>query len=100
MEGVRPPNCTWQPLIGNLIENTPAPPHTFAMSASQVIEEIKHLPPDEQAEVIRFAFQLARNRQLTGAELADLAKQMVESKDPAVANQLRAEIVRGFYGSE
>lgn len=70
------------------------------MSANQVIEEIKHLTPDEQAEVIRFAFQLARKRQLTGEELGELARQMVEAKDPAAASQLREEIVRGFYGGE
>ena len=70
------------------------------MSASQVIEEIKHLPPAEQAEVIRFAFQLARKRQLTGEELGELTSQMVESKDPLVASQLREQIIRGFYGGE
>jgi len=70
------------------------------MSANQVIEEIKHLPPAEQVEVIRFAFQLARKRQLTGEELGALANQMIEAKDPATASQLREEIVRGFYGSE
>ena len=70
------------------------------MSATQVIEEIKHLSPAEQAEVIRFTFQLARKRQLTGEELGELANQMVEAKDPVVASQLREEIVRGFYGGE
>jgi len=70
------------------------------MSANQVIEEIKHLPPAEQAEVIRFAFQLARKRQLTGDELGELANRMVEAKDPAVASHLGDEIVRGFYGGE
>ena len=70
------------------------------MSATQVIEEIKHLPPDEQAEVIRFTFQLARNRQLNGEELGELANRMVETEDPAVASQLREEIVRGFYGGK
>jgi hypothetical protein len=70
------------------------------MSASQVIEEIKHLSPAEQAEVIRFAFQLVRKRQLTGAELGELSKRMVETEDPEEAGQLKDEIVRGFYGGE
>ena len=65
-----------------------------------MIEDIKHLSPAEQAEVIRFAFQLARKRQLTGEELGELANQMVGAKDPVVASQLREDIVRGFYGSE
>jgi hypothetical protein len=68
------------------------------MTATNVIEEIKHLPPGEQAEVIEFAFQLARKRQLSGEELGELARHMVEAEDPARANRLQEEIVRGFYG--
>jgi hypothetical protein len=30
------------------------------MTATKVIEEIKHLPPAEQSQVIQFAFELAR----------------------------------------
>ena len=30
------------------------------MTAAKVIDEIKHLPPDEQAEVVQFAIELAR----------------------------------------
>ena len=74
--------------------------YLVAMSASQVIEEIKHLPPAEQAEVIQFAYRLARQSQLSGKELGGLAKQMVEAEDPAEAGRLREEIVRGFYGGE
>jgi hypothetical protein len=70
------------------------------MTATAVIEEIKHLPRAEQSRVIQFVNELARSRQLTGEELGDLAKQMVEAKDPAEANRLREEIVRGFYGGE
>ena len=70
------------------------------MTATAVIEEIKHLPPDEQSHVIQFAIELARKRQLTGRELGKLARQMVETKDPAEADRLKEEIVRGFYGGE
>jgi hypothetical protein len=38
-----------------------------------VVEEIKNLAPAEQAEVIRFAIELARNRKLRGEELGELA---------------------------
>lgn len=68
------------------------------MTASAVIEEIKQMPREEQSRVIRFVHELARKRQLTGEELGDLAKQMVEAKDPAEADRLKEEIVRGFYG--
>jgi hypothetical protein len=77
------------------------------MTATAVIEEIKHLPRAEQSRVIRFALELARERQLSGNsgplapdELGELARQMVETKDPAEAGRLQEEIMRGFYGGE
>jgi isocitrate/isopropylmalate dehydrogenase len=68
------------------------------MTAMTVIEEIKHLPRVEQSRVLQFAFELARERQLSGKELAARAQRMVESKDPAEIKKLRDEIHRGFYG--
>ncbi len=70
------------------------------MTATAVIEEIEQLPPEEQSRVIQFAIELARKRQLTGKELGELAKRMVETKDPVEADRLQEEIVRGFYGGE
>jgi len=52
----------------------------------------------EQARVIRFAYRLDAERQLTGTELASLAGRMVRSTDRAETTMLREEIVRGFYG--
>jgi len=66
------------------------------MSVTQVIEEIKHLTPAEQAEVIQFAFKLARTRPLTAAELTSLAQRMTESGDPAEAERLKTSIVHAF----
>ena len=45
---------------------------TTAPSA-QVIGEIEHLPREEQARVLEFAFDLARTRQLSGKALSALA---------------------------
>ena len=70
------------------------------MTATAVIEEIEQLPPEEQSRVIQFVNELARKRQLTGKELGELAKRMVETKDPVEAGRLQEEIVRGFYGGE
>ncbi len=70
------------------------------MTATAVIEEIEQLPPEEQSRVIQYAMELARRRQLTGKELGELARRMVETKDPVKADRLREEIVRGFYGNE
>ena len=68
------------------------------MTATAVIEEIRHLPPGEQSRVLQFACELARERQLSGKELAALAQRMVESGDPAEIKKLRDEIHRGFHG--
>ncbi len=68
------------------------------MTADAVIEEIKQLPRAEQSRVIRFAFELARERQLPGDKLSELAQRMADTQDPAEAPKLRVEIHRGFYG--
>ena len=68
------------------------------MTSATVIEEIKQLPRDEQSRVLQFAFELARQRQLSGNELAKLAQRMADSNDPAEKKRLREEIHRGFYG--
>ena len=69
------------------------------MTATKIIKEIKRLPPEEQAEVIVFAAELARTHKLSGQQLSDLAKRMAESDDPAEVQKLRETIARGFYGS-
>jgi hypothetical protein len=68
------------------------------MTASAVIEEIKQLSPAEQSRVIRFAVELARERQLSGEKLSELAQRMADSDNPAEVQKLREEIHRGFYG--
>ena len=68
------------------------------MTAATVIEEIKHLAPHEQAEVIQFAVALARSRQLTAQELGALADRLAESTDPAEIIRLKSAMTRGFYG--
>lgn len=70
------------------------------MNASQIIQEISILSPEEQAKVVRFAYTLDAERRLSGPELSALAARMVASADPAEAARLRAEITRGFYGSQ
>lgn len=69
------------------------------MTASDVTDEIKHLPRAEQSRVLHFAFALARERQLSGEELGGLAQRMVDSDDPAEVESLKKEITRGFYGA-
>ena len=68
------------------------------MTAAKVIEEIMHLPREEQSKVVQFACELARSRQLPGAELAALTEKMLDASDPQEIERLKAEITRGFYG--
>jgi isocitrate/isopropylmalate dehydrogenase len=68
------------------------------MTATNVIEEIKHLPRAEQSRVIQFAIELARKRQLPGKKLSALAQRMADSDNPAEVEKLKSEITGGFYG--
>jgi hypothetical protein len=68
------------------------------VTASQIIEEIKRLGPEEQVGVIRLVYQLDAERQLTGNELASLAERMVNTADPAEQARIREQIICGFYG--
>jgi hypothetical protein len=68
------------------------------VSAAKVIDEIRHLPPGEQAEVIQFTIELARSRQLSAEELGELAGRLAESDDPAEIIRLKSAMTRGFYG--
>ncbi len=70
------------------------------MTAQQIIEEIKRLDPKDQLAVIRFAYQLDAERQLSGQELAKLAARMTETDDAVEAATIREAIVRGFYGAQ
>jgi len=69
------------------------------MTAVEIIEEIKRLPKEEQTRVIEFARKAGETRQLNPEELGQLASRMVEAKDPAEADRLQQEIMRGFYSS-
>jgi hypothetical protein len=68
------------------------------MTSAAIIQEIKQLPPAEQAEVIQFTVGLAHSRQLTGRELGELADKLAGSKDPAEILRLKSALERGFYG--
>jgi hypothetical protein len=70
------------------------------MTASEIIDEIKRLDPQEQLGVIRFAYQLDAERKLSGEELSSLAARMTETDDAVEASRIREAIVRGFYGAK
>jgi hypothetical protein len=68
------------------------------VSGAKIIDEIRHLPPGEQAEVIQFTIELARSRQLSGKELGSLTGRLSESDDPREIARLKSAMTRGFYG--
>lgn len=70
------------------------------VSSSEIINEIRALPPAEQAEVIRFAYQLDAERMLSGKELAALAQRMIDATDSIEKTRIREEMTRGFYGGK
>jgi len=70
------------------------------VTAVEIIEQIKRLPREERDQVIEFARHAAENRPLSPEELGALAQRMVDARDPAEADRLQEEIVRGFYGPE
>jgi hypothetical protein len=70
------------------------------MTATEIIEEIKRLDPQDQLGVIRFAYQLDAERKLSGAELSSLAARMAETDDAVEAARIREAIFRGFYGAK
>jgi hypothetical protein len=70
------------------------------VTASQIIDEIKGLTPEEQAGIVRFVYQLDAERKLSGPELSTLAARLVNAEDPAEASRVRETIIRGFYGAD
>jgi hypothetical protein len=72
----------------------------LVVNATQIIEQIKNLPVEEQAKVIRFAYRLDAKRRLSGKELSALADRMAKTTDAAEAAVLREAIVHGFYGGK
>ncbi|HSH38675.1 MAG TPA: hypothetical protein VK993_07810 [Chthoniobacterales bacterium] len=70
------------------------------MTAAQILSEIKALPPEEQAGVVRLVYELDAERKLSGPELSTLAERLVQTDDLIEASRLRESIIRGFYGAD
>ena len=70
------------------------------MNAAAIIDEIRHLPPAEQAQVLAFVQTLETRRPWSGEKLTEYEKKMVDASDPAEALRLKEQIVAGFYGDE
>ena len=73
-------------------------PGILTMTAAAIIDEIKHLPPVEQEQVVEFVPSLETRCPCSGEKLTEFEKRMVETKDPAEAQRLKEQIVAGFFG--
>ena len=68
------------------------------MSAVEIIEEIKRLPPEERERVRNFARERLEPGQLPADELAEMTRRFVEATDPIEKERLKRELFQGFYG--
>lgn len=70
------------------------------MTATQVIAEIKALPPNGRDEVLRFTRSLDTAHTLSPDELEVLAKKLAATNDRQEAARLKEELTTGFYGTK
>jgi hypothetical protein len=71
----------------------------MSLSATEIIEEIKRLPPGERERVRDFARERLDEGQLPAEDIGRLVQKMVNATDPAEKKRLEEEIVKGFYGA-
>ncbi|MCE9520071.1 MAG: hypothetical protein K8R87_11040 [Verrucomicrobia bacterium] len=70
------------------------------MTATQVIAEIKALPPNGRDEVLRFTRTMETAHALSADELEVLAEKLAATDDRAEAARLKEELTIGFYGTK
>ncbi len=70
------------------------------MNAAAIIDEIRHLPPPEQEQVVEFVQTLKTRHPWSGEKLTEYERKMVAATDPAEARRLKEQIIAGFYGDE
>ena len=68
------------------------------MSAAQVIEAIKGLPPEERLDVVRFAREYGTVPRLTPEQLGEMGERLASATDPAEIAALESAFINGFYG--
>ncbi len=68
------------------------------MSAAQIIEAIKKLPPEERVEVVQFAREYETVPRLSPEQLGELSKRLANATDPAEIAELEKTLMNGFYG--
>ena len=71
------------------------------MSASQIIEAITQLAPEQRADVVRFARQFEGElvHRLTPEELGELADRLAAATNEDEAEAIKKAMMNGFYGA-
>lgn len=70
------------------------------MTAVEIIDEIRHLPPDERDWVIRYVRTLEEKTPWTAVRLTESAVRLAAEGDASRAQSLKEEIAAGFYGKD
>ena len=83
-------------------DNSTSIAYFAAVSVTEIIRQIEQLPPQERAEVARFARQYESElvRRLSPEELGHLAERLVAAKSEAEAEVIKQAMVDGFYGTK
>jgi hypothetical protein len=68
------------------------------VSAAQVIDAIKELPPEERLDVLRFVREYETVPKLSPEELGALGERLASATDPAEIAELEKAFINGFYG--
>lgn len=68
------------------------------MNAVEIIDEIKHLPPAERDQIIRYVHTLEETAPWTPQRLTEAATLLAAECDPTSVESLKEEIATGFYG--
>jgi hypothetical protein len=68
------------------------------MSAAQVIEAIKELPPEERLDVLRFVREYETAPKLPPEQLGEVGERLAHATDPEEIATLEKAIMNGFYG--
>ncbi len=68
------------------------------MSAIQVIEAIKQLPPEERLDVLRFVREYETAPKLTPEQLGELGERLAQATDPEEIATLEKALMTDFYG--
>jgi len=72
--------------------------YALDVSAAQIIEAIKKLPPEERIEVVQFAREYETVAKLSPEQLGRLGERLANATDPTEIAELEKRLMNGFYG--